>query len=148
MGTLHGILNLTKNLKIKFKLPRINVCDFEDKCLNLDKIVPMSENEVENLNWLLISDGINQIVLLTTLKFFNDIGPNYLKEVFQWSTESNRTLRNNFCKLAFYKTAAGQSSLSFLKSSKRNKYSKFTKKLNDIISLKYNFNKTLPRTSY
>ena len=53
---------------------------------------------------------LNQCVLLTTFQLLNDIGRNYLNEVFQWATESNRTLRNNYCKLKhpFYKTTANQ----------------------------------------
>ena len=56
----------------------------------------ISQNEFEKLNWLPISDRINQCVLLTTFKFVSDISPNYLNEVFQWATERNRTLRNNY----------------------------------------------------
>ena len=80
----------------------------------------ISQNEFEQLNWRPISDRINQCILSTTFKFVNDIGPNYLNEVFQWAAESNRTLRNENFKLKhpFRKTTAGQSSLSFLGSSK------------------------------
>ena len=52
----------------------------------------ISQNEFEKLNWLSISDRINQYIILTTFKFVNDIGPNYLNEVFQWAAESDRTL--------------------------------------------------------
>ena len=51
------------------------------------------------MNWLPISNRINQRILSTTFKFLNDMGPNYLNEVFQWAAESNRTLRNNYLKL-------------------------------------------------
>ena len=61
-----------------------------------------------------------QCVLSTTLKFVNEIGPNYLNEVFRWAAESNRTLRNDYRKLKhpFRKTTAGQNLLSFLGPSK------------------------------
>ena len=42
---------------------------------------------------------LNQCVLPTTFQLLNDIGRNYLNDVFQWATESNRTLRNNYYKL-------------------------------------------------
>ena len=54
---------------------------------------------MEKLNWLPISNRINQRILSTTFKFVNDMGPNYLNEVFQWAAESNRTLRNDYLKL-------------------------------------------------
>ena len=56
----------------------------------------ISQNEFEKLIWLPISDRINQRVISTTFKFVNDIGPNFLNEVFQWTVESNRTLRNDY----------------------------------------------------
>ena len=64
-------------------------------CLSLDKMAHISQNEFEKLHGLPISDRINQRILSTTFKFVNDIGPNYLNEVFQWAAESNRTLRND-----------------------------------------------------
>ena len=101
----------------------------------------ISQNEFEKLNWLPISDKINQCVFLTTFKFVSDIGPNYLNEMFQWAAESNRTLRNDYRKLKhpFRKTAAGQNSLSFLGPSKWNKLPESTKKCNNINTFKHNF---------
>ena len=78
------------------------------------------------------------------LKFVNDIGPNYLNEVFQWAAASNRTLRNNYCKLKhpFRKTTADQNSLSFLGPSKWNKLQKkSTKKCNNINTFKHHLKK-------
>ena len=81
--------------------------------------------------------------LSTTFKFVNDMGPNYLNEVFQWAAESNRTLRNDYLKLKhpFRKTTAGQNSLSFLGLSKWNKLPESTKKCNNINTFKHNFKK-------
>ena len=140
MRTLRGILILTKNLKIKFKLLRVNLFDF---CLNLDKMAHMSQNEFEKLNWLPISDRINQYVLSTTFEFFNGIGANYLNEVFQWAAESKRNLRNEYRKLRhpFRETTAGQNSLSFLGPSKWNKLPESTKKFSNIHTFKYNLKK-------
>ena len=96
-----------------------------------------------DLNWLPISDRINQRIFSTTFKFVNDMGPNYLHEVFQWAAESNRTLRNDYLKLKhpFHKTTAGQNSLSFLGPSKWNKLPESTKKCNNINTFKHNFKK-------
>ena len=80
--------NLSKKLRNKIQT--------KNKCvrlyLNLDKMAHISQNEFEKLNWLSISDRINQYILLTTFKFVNDIGPNYMNKVFQWAAESDRTL--------------------------------------------------------
>ena len=65
---------------MKFKLIRINVFDFASV---FDKMAHISQNEFEKLHGLPISDRINQRILSTNFKFFNDIGPNYLNEVFQ-----------------------------------------------------------------
>ena len=79
--------NLCKKLKNKIQTTQNKCVRF---CLNLDKMAHISQNEFEKLNWLPISDRINQCILSTTFKFVNDMGPNYLNEVFQWATESNR----------------------------------------------------------
>ena len=84
--------NLCKNVKNKIQTSQNKCVPF---CLNLDKVAHISQNEFEKLNWLPISDRINQCILSTTFKFFNDMGPNYLNEVFQWAAESNRTLGND-----------------------------------------------------
>ena len=109
--------NLCKKLKNKIQTTQNKCVRF---CLNLDKMAHISQNEFEKSNWLPISDRINQCIFSTTFKFVNDMGPNYLNEVFQWTAESNRTLRNDFLKLKhpFCKTTAGQNSLSFLGPSK------------------------------
>ena len=53
----------------------------------------ISQNQFQKLNWLPISDRIDQYVLSSAFKFVTDVGPNYLNEVFQRATESNKTLR-------------------------------------------------------
>ena len=83
------------------------------------------------------------MVFSTTSKCINDMGPNYLNEVFQWATESDGTLRNDYLKLKhpFRKTTAGQNSLSFLGPSKWNKLPESTKKYNNINTFKHNLKK-------
>ena len=43
----------------------------------------ITQNEFEKLNWLPISDKMNQCVLSTAFKLVSDTVPNYLNEVFQ-----------------------------------------------------------------
>ena len=82
--------NLCKKLKNKVQTTQNKCVPF---CLNLDKMAHISQNEFEKFNRLPVSDGINQCILSTTFKSVSDMGPNYLNEVFQWATESNRTLK-------------------------------------------------------
>ena len=82
--------NLNKKLKNKIQTTQNKCVQFS---LNLDKMAHISQNEFEKLIWLPISNRINQCVLSTTFKFVNDIGPNYLNEVFQLAAESNRTTK-------------------------------------------------------
>ena len=56
------------------------------------------------MDWFLYDNGlrherINQYVLSTIFQFINDICLDYLNEVFQWATESNRILLNYYRKL-------------------------------------------------
>ena len=138
--------NLNKKLKNKIQTTHNKCVRF---CLNLDKMVHVSQNEFEKLNWLPISNRINQCILLTTFKFVNDIGRNYLNEVFQWAAESNRTHKSDYHKLKhlFRKTTAGQNLLSFLEPSKWNKLPESTKKCNNIYTFKHNLKK-LSGTTY
>ena len=96
----------------------------------------ISQNEFEKLNWLPITDRINQCIL-------SNIAPNYLNEVFQWTAESNRTLRNDYRNLKhpFCKKTAGQNSLFCLGPSKWNKLPESTKKCNNINTFKHNLKK-------
>ena len=132
--------NLCKNLKNKIQTTQNKCVSF---CLNLDKMAHISQNEIKKLNWLPISDKINQCILSATFKFVSDISPNYLNEVFQWAAESNGTLRNDYLKLKhlFRKTTAGQNSLSSLGPSKWNKLPESTEKCNNINTFKHNFKK-------
>ena len=84
MRALRSILILTKKLKNKYLTTQNKCVRF---CLNIDKNAHMSQNDFKKLKWLPISERINQCVLSTTLKFVNDIGPNYLNEVFQCAAE-------------------------------------------------------------
>ena len=67
--------NLCKKLKKKIQTSQNKCVRF---ILNLNKMAHISQNEFEKLNWLPTSNRINQCILSTTVKFVNDMGPNYL----------------------------------------------------------------------
>ena len=62
--------NLSKKLKNKIQTTQNKCVRF---CLNLDKMAHISQNEFEKLNWLPISNRINQCILSTTYKFVKDM---------------------------------------------------------------------------
>ena len=93
MRALRSILILTKKLKNKIQATQNKCARF---CLNIDNMAHMSQNDFEKLKWLPISDRINQCLLSTTLKFVNNIGPNYFNDL---NGLLNKTLRNDYCKL-------------------------------------------------
>ena len=135
--------NLNKKLKNKIQTTQNKWLRF---CLNLDKMADISQNVFKKLSWLPASDRIKQCILSTTFKFFNDIGPNYLNEAFQWAAESNRTLRNDYRKLKhpFPRTTACQNSLFFKDLSKWSKLPKkleSTKNRNNINTFNHNSKK-------
>ena len=63
-----------------------------------------------------------------------------MNEVFQWATESNRTLKKNYRKLKhpFRKATAGQNSLYVLGTSKLDKLPESIKKFNNITTFTHN----------
>ena len=133
----HAILDLLRNLSYIQHLCKISVV-----------LVAIERSKFTKYSvfckWLPISNRINKCVLQITFKFVNDLGPDYLNEVFQWATESHRTLRNDYLKFnpPFRTTAAGQNLLSFLGTSKWNKLSEESpEKLSNINTFKHNFKK-------
>ena len=68
-------------------------------CLQLDKLKIISHEEFERLNWLPVTYRFKQCVNSMVFKYFNELWPNYLNEVFDVATESNFQLRSSFQKL-------------------------------------------------
>ena len=136
---VHCLKIFAKNWKIKFKLLRINVFNFVSV---FDKMAHISQNEFEKLNWLPISDRINQCILSTTLKSVIDIRPNYLNEVFQWAAEGNRTPRNDYLKAPISQNNCWSKFTFFFRSLQMEQISiESTKKCNNINTFKHNFKK-------
>ena len=58
-------------------------------CLQLDKLKPISHEELEHFNWLSVTYGFKQCVSSFAFNYFNEQCPNCLDEVFDVATESN-----------------------------------------------------------
>ena len=64
-------------------------------CLQLDKLKHISHEEFERLNWLPMTYRFKQCVNSMVFKYFNELFPKYLNEVFDVVTESNFQLRSS-----------------------------------------------------
>ena len=58
-----------------------------------------SHQEFETLNWLLVTERLNQCINSIVFKYDNDQCPNYVNEVFQTAPENNNQTRGSFLKL-------------------------------------------------
>ena len=107
--------NLTKILKNRIHTSQNKCIHF---CLQLDKMTHISHKEFETLNWLPVTERLNQCINSIVFKKANNQCPNYVNEVFQTASENNIQSRGSFLKLnlkcPFRKTNAGQMALSYI----------------------------------
>ena len=73
-----GIPKLTQKMKNKIQITQ-NKCI--RNCLQLDKMIHISKNEIETLNWLPVKDRLNQSINSIPFKYFlkNEIDLSVLK---------------------------------------------------------------------
>ena len=72
-------INLNKKYKAKLQIMQNKCIRF---CLKLDKKTHVGLNEFEKLNWLPVEERFNQSLCVSVFKFYNDICPLYLKDIF------------------------------------------------------------------
>ena len=91
----HGIL-----IFIKDRIPTLQK-KFIRFCLQLDKMLHISQKEFETISWLTIKERYNrnQCVNSIAFKYFDNQCPHYLNEVSMKATESSSSLRNSYQKL-------------------------------------------------
>ena len=109
-------------------------------CLQLDKMSKISHKEFKDLNWLPVFNRFEQCVVSIVFKFINDNCPHYLNEVFEFMSEGNISLRNNFLKL-FRNTNTGQKAISFIGPSFWNQIPETLKKTDNLNTFKHNLKK-------
>ena len=68
-------------------------------CLQLDKMIHISKNEFETLNWLPVKDRFNQSINSIVFKYFTKQCPSYMNEVFELAYLNNLRTRNSYLKL-------------------------------------------------
>ena len=114
-------------------------------CLQLDKMSTISHKEFNDLNWLPVINCFEQCVISIAFKFINGNWPHYLNEVFEFASEGNISLRNNFLKLKqpFRNTNTGQKALSFIDPSFWNQIPETLKKIENLYTFKHDLKKHL-----
>ena len=81
-------------------------------------MVHISHKDFETLDWLPITERLNQHINSTVFKYFNDHSTKYLKELFKTAPQSNFQTRSSLQKLkcSFCKTNISKNVLSYIAS--------------------------------
>ena len=88
--------NLTQKMKSKIQIMQIKCILY---CLRLDKMIHISKNEFETINWLPVKDRFNQFISSAVFKYFTKQCPSYLNEIFESSSPNNLRTRNIYLQL-------------------------------------------------
>ena len=119
----------------------------QSKCirfwLQLNKISTIFHIKFKDLNWLPVITRFEQCVISMVFKFINGNCPYHLNKVFEFATEGNISLRNNFLKLKrpFRNKNTGQKALSFIGPTFWNQISETLKKTKNLNTFKHNLKK-------
>ena len=68
-------------------------------CLQLEKIIYVSKNEYDTLNWLPVKDRFSQSINSIIFKYFTNPCPSCLNEVFKSTYLNNLRTRNSYLML-------------------------------------------------
>ena len=132
--------NLSKKLKNRIQALQNKCIRF---CLQVSKMLHISEKEFEIINCLHIKERYNQCVNSIAFKYFHNQCPHCLNEVFMRAPESRSSLRNSYKKLQqfFCKINTGQKVLSFIDPALWNKVPEKIKRTTNLNAFKSNLNK-------
>ena len=105
----------------------------------LDHLSHIGVDEFREINWLNVTDRFNQCVSASVFKYFNNISPTYMAEIFNPISRNDIGTRNSFLKLTQLsrRTKQGQNCLSFIGPSIWNKLPEIIKDSNNLNSFKH-----------
>ena len=84
-------------------------------CLNLDNKAHVGTNEFLKINWLPTKKRVEQCICVNVFKFFNQMSPQYIAEIFHPSSSVHNTRRaTQKLDLPFRKSCIGQKTLSYI----------------------------------
>ena len=129
-------INLNKSFKTKLQVMQNKCIRF---CLKLGKRTHIGAKEFNNLNWLPVEQRFHQCLYVNTFKYFNDICPLYLKDIFQPTERTHINTRSSTLKLnqPLRKSNYGQRNISYLAPVKWNSLPENLKHLENINIFKH-----------
>ena len=65
-------------------------------CLQLDNREQIGIEHFDKINWLPIDQRFKQCLYTSILKFFSDMYPQYMNEIYKTSNQNNTVTRNSF----------------------------------------------------
>ena len=74
--------NLSEKQKRKIQIAQNKCIQF---CLKLDKRHHISSKDFESINWLPVYKRVHQCINAITFKFFKNVCPHYLNEVYEYA---------------------------------------------------------------
>ena len=85
-------------------------------CLKLNEMNHVSKEDFRSISWLPTNRRVNQCINTITTKFFNNIYPYYLEEIFEFTPHGRIDTKNKFAKLKtpFCKINMGNKTISFV----------------------------------
>ena len=108
-------------------------------CLKLGKRTHIGAKEFNNLKWLPVEQRFHQCLCVNTFKYFNDICPLYLKDIFQPTERTHINTQSSTLKLnqPLRKSNYSQRNISYLAPVKWNSLPENLKQLENINLFKH-----------
>ena len=107
------ISKFVKSLKTKLQTTQSSCIKY---CLGLKERSHIGKNEFEKINWLPISDRVNQCLAVTAYNFKNALSSKYMNDIYSfWISPNIRTRRStDSFVVPFYKKEIARKSISYL----------------------------------
>ena len=88
--------NLNKKYKNKFQVLQNKCIRF---CLQLDNIQHIGTEHFDKINWLPTDQRFQQYLSTNIFKFFSEMCPQYMNEIYRTTNQNNNVTRNSSLKL-------------------------------------------------
>ena len=128
--------NLTKGMKDKLQIAQNKCIRF---CLFLGNREGIRYNHLKKINWLPVSERVKQFIAVSVYKFFNNLAPSYMKDIFTKAENSRRTRYTDEFKINIprRKHEYGKNCLSYLGATIWNSLDKYIKQFKSCNGFKH-----------
>ena len=105
--------NLTQSLKNKLQIAQNKCIRY---CLFLGNREGIRYKHLKRINWLPVAERVKQFIAASVFKFFNNLAPRYMKEIFikSESVRTTRSSNDSNLYIPFRKNEYGKNCLSYL----------------------------------